>query len=1311
MKPGEVVEDRFELERVAGSGGMGTVYRAIDRTTRAPVAFKVLRSASVDAAGRFAREVKILSGLRHPGIVRYIADGLTPEGEMWLAMEWLEGESLNQRLARGELGATESVDLVRRVAEAVGAAHERGVIHRDLKPSNLFLADGDLERVKVLDFGVARMADASATRTGVMIGTPGYMAPEQARGERNVGARSDVFALGCLLFECLTGKPPFVGDNVMAILAKVLLEDAPRVGIVRPDLPEALDDLVARTLSKTPEQRPRDGTQLAAELAGLGTLSAAERPANPDLAALTATERRLLCVVLIDVGTRAPVDLDATRASTPSLEIDVTLPSTPSHSDTLAESQRPELKPLREAAEAHGARLQRLVDGSLVVTLLGTGATSDQAMQAARCALALKALLPETAMALATGRGVMAGRWPVGDAIDRAAALLTAARRASPHLVRLDDVTAGLLDTRFDVGGDEAGLYLLGERDIVQATRTLLGKPTPCVGRDRELGVLMGLFEEVVAEPMARAVLVTGAAGIGKSRVRHELLRRIKAREEPVEIWIGRGDPLGTSSPFGMIAPALRRAAGVLDGEPSEVRRQKLRARVMRNASSEPRRTIGFLGELVGIPFPDDEHVELRAARQDAQLMADQVRRAFEHFLAIETAAQPVVIVLEDLHWGDLPTTKLIESALRALPDRPWFVVALARPDVHELFPRLWEERGVQELRLDELTKRGAEKLIRQVLGERATDALVARLIDQAGGNAFYLEELIRAVAEGKDGGLGDGHVPETVLAVVQGRLERLEVDARRVLRAASVYGQNFWRGGVAKLLGGEARESSVRVWLDELVERELIAKVALSRFPAEGEYQFRHAIVREAAYAMLTESDRQLGHRLAGEWLQFAGESEPMVLAEHFERGAAPTRASLWFRPAVDQALAAGDFRAAARRAERGVACGATGETLGLLRRAQGEAHKWCGEFAEAERYSLQALGLLLRGSAPWFSAAGEAAEACGKLGDVEQLAMIAHELTTAPDLEGELAARVSATATCAFQLYNHGKYQLASEMVDQIDRVAGEVHDPRILARIYQTRSSRAMFAGDAGAYVVSEQAAALAFEQAGDLRYACMQHGHVGYAYLEIGAYAEAERWLRKALEGGVRMGLQNVVATAKHNLGRALQHQGRLDEAVVVENEAIEAFAAQGDRRLESASRTYLASILATRGELAVAEDLTRQALQTVQAASRPTLLSDLAGILLKQGRTHEALIAAREAHDLFDALGGVEEGESQIRLIIAEALLATGDTEGARASIRRARERLLSRAAKISDAEWRSSFLDNLPENARTLSLARELLGA
>ncbi|HEU0031486.1 MAG TPA: protein kinase [Kofleriaceae bacterium] len=1290
MHLGEVVKDRFELEEVAGTGGMGTVYRARDLETGERVALKVLIGGAPDGAERFEREVRVLAGLRHPGIVRYIADGRTRAGELWLAMEWLEGEHLGQRLERDGLTPAEAVTLARRVAEALGAAHERGVIHRDVKPSNLILPGGDLDRVKVVDFGVARILDATrlSTRTGMMIGTPGYMAPEQVRGEREVGARADVFAVGCVLFECLTGRAAFVGDHILAVLAKIVLEATPRITDVRSDLPPALDELLVRVLSKQPDDRPRDGNQLALELARLGKLEVAERAqtnVSVQMPALTATERRLLSVVLIgnddSPGERTIVD-------------------PPSHAPA-ASAEQPLLAALTDAARQFGAQLDRLASGAYIATLAGAGGTSDQVMQAARCALALKAIVPTSPVALATGRGVIGGRWPVGEAIDRAVRLLA----SPPRHVRLDEVTAGLLDTRFDVGGDDAGLFLAGERDAVAATRTLLGRETPCVGRDRELGMLAGLFEECIAEPIARVALVTGVEGIGKSRVRYELLRRIANRPgEHVEIWIGRGDPLRAGSPFAMIAPALRRAAGIHDGEPLEVRRQKLRARVMRNSSTDLARTTAFLGELIGAPFPDDDNVELKAARHDPMLMNDQVRRAFEHFLAVETAAQPVAIVLEDLHWGDLPTTKLIDSALRALPDRPIFVLALARPDVHEMFPRLWAERGVQELRLTELTAKTSEKLVRRVLGDRASDSLVARLVDQAGGNAFYLEELIRAVADGK----GDA-LPETVLALVQGRLERLEVDARRVLRAASVFGAQFWRGGVTALLG-TARETAARAWLDELAHRELISRSPRSRFPGEDEYVFRHALVREAAYAMLTENDRKLGHQLAGQWLELVGEGDAMLLGEHIERGGNPARAIEHYLRAAEQALAACDFAEASARADRGIRCGATGPTLGALRLVQAEAHKWAGELAPAATAGLAAMACLPRGTARWFAAASETAEASGMLDDVAQLAAIGETLRATPDIDRDaatLAARVTAMAHTAFQLFQHGNYELAQILLDRIELAAADVVDPGVVARIYQARSSRAMFAGDAGAYLESEQEAAAAFERAGDLRYACMQHGHVGYACLEIGAYAAAESYLRHALESGIKLGLSNVVATAKHNLGRALQLQGRLDEALAIETEALDAFVAMGDRRKVAGTRIYVSNILLDRGELERAEAELDLALEASLPPMRPQILASLARVRLARGRALDALDAAREAYDQLEVLGGVEEGEALIRLMLAEALLATGNRDTARAAIARAHARLVERADRITDRDTRASFLERIPENARTVALARE----
>ncbi|MBV8760760.1 MAG: AAA family ATPase, partial [Deltaproteobacteria bacterium] len=933
------------------------------------------------------------------------------------------------------------------------------------------------------------------------------------------------------------------------------------------------------------------------------------------------------------------------------------------------------------------------------VTILGSDAASDQAIKAARCALALKQIAPTAPMALATGRGVIAGGWPVGEAIDRAARLVG----AGGVDVRIDEVTAGLLDQRFVVRGDEAGLMIAGERDVVEVTRTLLGKPTPCVGRDRELAMLGALLDEAFGEPMAKAVVVTGAPGVGKSRVRFELLRRLKERGEAVEAWFGRGDPLRAGAPFGMIAPALRRAAGIQDGEALEVRRAKLRARVLRNASVDMVRTTMFLGELIDAPFAAEEAVELRAARQDALLMSDQIRRAFEHLVAIETSVQPLVIVLEDLHWGDLPSVRLIESALRNVADRPLFVLALARPEVHEVFPRLWLERGAQHIRLDELTKKGAEKLVRAVLGDKASDTLVARLVEQAGGNAFYLEELVRAVVEGK----GDA-MPETVVAVVQSRLERLEADARRVLRAASVFGPAFWRGAVMRLLGGATRDTPARAWLDELVERELIAVAANSRFPGEQELTFRHALIREAAYAMLTDADKKLGHSLAAKWLERAGENEPIVLAEHWERAGDPGAAIDHYRRAAEQALVAGDFAAAAARAQRGVEHGAAGEVLGALRLAEAEATKWSGDFARAARCGREAMALSPAGGARWFAAAGETAEALGKLGDTAGVVAVGEALAAAaPRAACKLAARATPIAHAAFQLFNVGQFQLAQTLLDQVEFADEEVSEPGILARIHQVRSSRAMYTGDAGAYLTSELAAAREFERAGDLRYACMQHGHVGYACIEIGAFAEAERYLREAMETATRLGLSHVVATSKHNLGRALQRIGHLREAESVEREAVAMFVQQGDKRLEGASRFYLGEILVECGDLEAGEREMRRALEMALPPSQPNMYAGLARVLLGRGEIAEALAAARRGFEVMEQLGALEEGESNVRLMYATCLHAAGDKSAA-LEARRARERVRARAAKIADASWRASFLENIPENAATIAFATRL---
>jgi serine/threonine protein kinase len=281
MRTGEVVEGRFAILERAGVGGMGSVYRALDRESRSYVAIKVLHAPDALAQARFLKEARALAGLEHPHVVKYVTHGITIDGIPYLVMEWLEGESLDRRLAQGPLKLEESLDLARRLASSLGAAHARGIVHRDVKPSNVFLVENSIDKVRLLDFGIARLADASSglTRTGNVLGTPGYMAPEQARGDKaNVDARADVFSLGCLLFECLAGQPPFNGPHAIAVITKLLSEDAPRLSKLRPDAPDALDALVARMLAKEPGARLADGAAVVAALDTLGTTRAMMDP-------------------------------------------------------------------------------------------------------------------------------------------------------------------------------------------------------------------------------------------------------------------------------------------------------------------------------------------------------------------------------------------------------------------------------------------------------------------------------------------------------------------------------------------------------------------------------------------------------------------------------------------------------------------------------------------------------------------------------------------------------------------------------------------------------------------------------------------------------------------------------------------------------------------------------------------------------------------------------------------------------------------------------------------------------------------------
>ncbi|MRG96553.1 serine/threonine-protein kinase PknK [Polyangium spumosum] len=1277
MRPGEVLDDRFVLGRRAGSGGMGTVWRAVDRSSGAPVALKVLRDPEGDSAPRFLKEARILSAFEHPHVVRYVAHGIAASGEAWLAMEWLDGESLLARLERGPLDIEESLSLARAVADALGAAHARRIVHRDVKPSNLFLVGGAAEHVKVLDFGIAHGGGTGAlTRTGSILGTPGYMAPEQARGDADADARADVFALGCVLFECLSGKPAFQGAHPMALLAKLLLEEPPRLRDLCPDVPEPLATLVHRLLSKEPVARPEDGAAVRELVDRIdATARSPVSIGEPSRVGLTGTERRLVSIVAVS----PPLDREAPR-------------------DLVAAVER--------VATPLGARVLELSSGVVVAVLLGEGSVVDQAATAARCASWVKLAAPEAAVVLVTGRGESTNRLPVGEALERAAALLDEAlsegREGAP--VRIDENTRALLDARFELVEQEGGrIALCGERRTGQERRTLLGKPSPFVGRERELRNILDLVTESFEERRPSAVLVTAPPGMGKSRLRQELLRVIKERHANVACALARPDAIGAGSAFSLLSGALRDILQISAGEPIAAQRRKveLLAAVF-GGEAERRTNMEFLGELAGAPFPDDGSPRLRAARQNPIFMADQIEAAYRALTAALGATRPILVVLEDLHWGDAPSLKVLDALLRDLSDVPFVILAFARPVVHEVFPRLWAGRSMQEIRLGPLSRRAATELVSAALGGDVAAERGAALVERADGNAFFLEELIRAVADGRG-----GELPDTVLGMVEARLSALAPEARRLLRAASIFGEVFWESGLRELLGdGEPIAAS----LTELCERELVTRRLHSRFAGQEEYTFRHAIIREGAYAMLTDDDRHLGHRLAGEWLKRAGELDALVLAEHFQRGRDPENAAAHYLRAGSQSFDRDDFSGALHCAQRGIECGATGEVLGNLLTLRVMAHCWRSELESAHWVSVTALPLVAPGSrwaclllfhGTWASLVVGA--------ESDFLCMASRFKSFDPDAEARRDYLLWAPLAASL-LTSYGRRELCRALLDRAERLAATMPalDLDLVGSlaIGQSDELRAFERAPFRQLELTRRAVS-AFEAIGDARNHITALNRLGQALGEVGEREAGERALRSAVDHARRIRGPFVLLQSELHLAALLV--GYHEPSKWVEAHAI-AERVLGASGVSDGYRGWAHGIRAQihlhRGAY---EDAVREARAALALCHRVPLrklwiTTLLVRSLVLSRRPAEARALARE---IGAALGGDGGGyvEIEARLVVAEASAEEGDMEEASSALREVMRRIEARAEEIPDEGLRSHYLHDVPENVRARSLA------
>ena len=264
---GELFGDRYQLQDPIGRGGMSTVYRALDMRTSRVVAIKVLREVyniNPKFVARFQREAKVMSSLQHPNIVQFY-DYVQTDDKYYIVMELIEGTDLRRYLhGRGILDTYTAVTIANNVALGLGAAHHRGVVHRGVKPQDVLIGrDGS---IKLADFGIAFVVNAERlTITGATLGTVHYYAPEQAQGEI-VTPAADVYALGCVMYEILTGRAPFDGDNPVAVAMQHIQDIPTPPSQINPTIPPTIERIILRCLEKSPDMRFRDGSELARAL-------------------------------------------------------------------------------------------------------------------------------------------------------------------------------------------------------------------------------------------------------------------------------------------------------------------------------------------------------------------------------------------------------------------------------------------------------------------------------------------------------------------------------------------------------------------------------------------------------------------------------------------------------------------------------------------------------------------------------------------------------------------------------------------------------------------------------------------------------------------------------------------------------------------------------------------------------------------------------------------------------------------------------------------------------------------------------------
>jgi len=1240
----------YQLEGQIGSGGMGTVHRATGPDGR-PVAIKVVAGPfqRPDLAVRFAREARVR--ISHPNVVELLDAGTSSDGTPYIVFELLEGEDLEARLARGPLPLGELVDIAMQACDGLEAAHALGIVHRDLKPANLFrCTDGT---VKILDFGVALPLSQHTrlTTEAALLGTPAYLSPEQARGDLGVDSRADLWALGAVLYEALTGAPPYLRSSALATILAVVREELVPVSARATAVPEPLCQVVERALRKDRNERYQTARELRAALAALDPASLTERSSVVVPLREEPGEQRVVAILLAD------------RVRDWAL--------------------------LERAIVDAGGHFERLM-GERAVGVFGAERSSgNEAVRAARAAM--EAELAASFVAVSAGRATLRGTQVSGSVLDVVERVCVAhfpgvvvdtetARllEGSFQTVRLDD---GLLRLVADSSGEE-GMVV----DRVPATGALLG-------RDAEVAQLRQAVRSVTDDGRAVVVWIEAPAGMGKSRLRREAERVLESAPVPFETFRARAEPSQAEVALSVIAnlvksrfaadsPTTTRAS--LPGRPSADAVVELARTALAGADdAHVRECAAFLGELAGVEVAENE--TMRMAWHDPQLVADRIRLAVLDLFEGVAAHSATALVLEDLQWADAESLKLLDDLVGDLASSPLLVLVTARPELRESRPALFAGRDVVRIEPRGLPLGDVAALARGLAGRTLAEPLVKRVADRSGGNPLFVEQIVLAL--GEDGLLDapdtELPLPLTVEAAVQTRLDHLPAAEKDLCKRASVLGRPF-ADDELEALG----VLDPKTLLASLARRDLVVPAGRARGSTRREHQFRSRLVQDVSYRMIAPEVCTELHKRIATTLDARPEADAEEIATHWDRGDVPKRAAARYAQAVVAAARRGDGPTVLRCSQRALALGAPEEALFQLHIARAEALRFAGRRAE-QGMSLAHAIETARTDAEKAEATSKRAAWLARMGRADEALDLAQEAVRIARLDRTPDILASALGDLGGVLFRAGKIDQAREALAQATEVA-ERASVSVRAQLAGRRGELAGGMGDLGARREEYARAADLFRSAGDLREVAKAEGNLADACNRFGAHAEAEASLSKVLEANRRLGNRTGEGYALANLGYAMVAAGRTQDAL----DRLEAAGAIGlatnDQRLLATVRVYRARALLHRGD-PVDQDGLRAVADTAGATLSALAMTLLARSARKGGALPVAIDHARRALATLEANGGIEEDETEVYATATTMLELSGMlTEAADVRARWA-ARVSEVSAGIRDAELRSRF--------------------